>query len=430
MSYLNASVDYVFIDPPFGNNLHYSELNFFWEAWLGVFTQRMPEAVVDKGRHRTLGDYQELMVLAFQEIYRVLKPGRWMTMEFHNSSNRVWNAIQEATLRAGFVVADVRTLDKQQETYKQSVQKLVKQDLVISAYRPTAEFERTFQLGAGTEVGAWDFVTAHLRQLPVFVAQNEVVEVIAERQDYLLFDRMVAFHVQRGITVPLSAGDFYQGLAQRFPERDGMYFLPEQAVEYDKKRLTVSEVEQLSLLVTDESSAIQWLRQQLNKKPQTSGDLTPKFMQEIAAWQKHETLLDMGQLLEQNFLRYDGKVEVPSQIHSYLSTNYHDLRKLEKDDPLLRAEAKDRWYVPDANKQGDLEKLREKGLLKEFEEYRPIKKLKQFRIEAVRAGFKHAYQEKEYQTILDVAEKLPAAILEEDAKLLMFYDQAITRLGK
>ena len=56
-----------------------------------------------------LVEYQELMERCFAECYRILKPGRWMTVEFHNSSNAVWNAIQEALLRAGFVVADVRT---------------------------------------------------------------------------------------------------------------------------------------------------------------------------------------------------------------------------------------------------------------------------------------------------------------------------------
>ena len=121
------TIDYIFVDPPFGNNLHYSELNFFWEAWLKVLTQREPEAVMDKGRNRTLQDYQQLMAESFREIYRVLKPGRWLTVEFHNSRNSVWFAIQQALEYAGFVVADVRTLDKQQETYKQSIQKLVKQ---------------------------------------------------------------------------------------------------------------------------------------------------------------------------------------------------------------------------------------------------------------------------------------------------------------
>lgn len=216
------SIDYIFVDPPFGNNLHYSELNFFWEAWLKVLTQREPEAVMDKGRNRTLQDYQRLMAESFQEICRVLKPGRWLTVEFHNSRNSVWFAIQQALEHAGFVVADVRTLDKQQETYKQSIQKLVKQDLVITAYKPNGGLEQRFRLVAGTEEGAWDFVRTHLRQLPVFGLKDGQAEVIAERQNYLLFDRMVAFHVQRGVTVPLSAAEFYAGLTQRFSERDGI----------------------------------------------------------------------------------------------------------------------------------------------------------------------------------------------------------------
>ena len=148
-------------------------------------------------------------------------------------------------------------------------------------------------------------------QLPVFVSKENRAEVIAERQDYLLFDRMVAFHVQHGVTVPLSAAEFYAGLEQRFPQRDGMYFLPDQVAEYDKKRMTIREVLQLQLFVSDEASAIQWLRQQLTRKPQTAGELKPQFMQEIGGWQKSERLLELDELLEQNFLRYDGKGEVP-----------------------------------------------------------------------------------------------------------------------
>src|SRR5260370_18459687 len=106
--------------------------------------------------------------------------------------------------------------------------------------------------------------------------------------NYLLFDRMVAFHVQRAATVPLSASEFYAGLAQRFPERDEMYFLTDQVAEYDKKRITVKEVLQLQLLVKDESSAIQWLRQLLIKKPQTFQDIHPHFMKELRRCQNHD----------------------------------------------------------------------------------------------------------------------------------------------
>ena len=52
------------------------------------------------------------------------------------------------------------------------------------------------------------------------------------------------------------------------------------------------------------------------------------------------------------------------------------MRNLPKDDPALVAKARDRWYVPDPNKAGDLEKLREKALLKEFEEYKDVNNIR------------------------------------------------------
>jgi len=440
------SIDYIFTDPPFGENLQYSELNQIWEAWLRLYTNRSVEAVIDQVRKRDVFAYGSLMRSSFSEMFRILKPGRWLTLEFHNSFNAVWIAIQEGLFASGFIVADVRVLDKQQDTYKQSRQGLVKQDLIISAYKPTSKLEEGFKLKAGTEEGVWDFVRNHLQQLPVFVSKNDQAEVIAERQNYLLFDRMVAFHVQRGVTVPLSASEFYAGLFQRFSERDGMYFLPEEVADYDKKRMTVREVLQQELLVTDEFSAVQWLKQQLTKKPQTSSELHPQFTREMAGWSKFEKPLELSELLEQNFLRYDGKSVIPNQIVSWLkqsaihrekirqieSESQTDTSGLETRDAGLLSAAKDKWYVPDPSKASDLEKLRDRSLLREFEEYRQSKQktLKVFRLEAVRAGFKKAWQERDYQTIIEVARKVPETVLQEDPKLLMWYDQALTRVGE
>ena len=52
-----------------------------------------------------------------------------------------------------------------------------------------------------------------------------------------------------------------------------------------------------------------------------------------------------------------------------------------------------------------------------------------FCFEAVYAGFKTAWQARDYQTIITITEKIPPKILEEDPKLLMWYDQAVTRMG-
>ncbi len=427
----DSSIDYIFTDPPFGESLQYAELNMFVEAWLKIRTSVDNDCVLNYVHKKDLAFYSNMMLRAFKTYSRVLKPGRWITIEFHNSQNAVWSAIQQAIESAGLVVADVRVLNKQQRSFN-AVNRAgaIDQDLVISAYKPTDGLENKLELGAGTEDVVWEFIRAHLKQLPVFVTKDGKGETITERQNFLLFDRMVAFHVQRGIAVPLSAVEFYHGLSQRFSERDGMYFLLDEIAEYDRKRMTVREVLQLQLFITDENTAIQWLRQQLVRRTQTSGELKPQFMQEIGGWLKTEKLLELDELLEQNFFMYDGKGPVPEQIHAYLSTNWKELRNLPKDDPALVTKARDRWYVPDPNKAGDLEKLREKALLKEFEEYKEVKKkLKVFRLEAVRAGFKKAWQERDYAVIVVVADKIPNNVLEEDPKLLMWFDQAVTRMG-
>lgn len=448
-------LDYIFTDPPFGSNLMYSELNFIWESWLKLLTNNKSEAIENKTQDKSLFDYQQLMTQCFREYYHVLKPGRWMTVEFHNSKNSVWNSIQEALQVAGFVIADVRTLDKQQGSFKQvTAASSVKQDLIISCYKPNGGLEERFIKHSDTEEGVWDFVRTHLNQLPKVVVEKGRMQVVAERQNYLIYDRMVAFYLQRNALVPLSSAEFYRGLEEHFPSRDGMYFLPEQVVEYDKTKMNIPEMAQMEIFITDEISAIQWLRQLLREKPQSFQDIHPQFMREISGWNKTEKSLELSLILEENFLKYDGIIEVPHQIHSYLSTNWKDLRNVAKDDPVLKAKAKDRWYVPDPNKLADLEQMLEKALLKEFwtylpKDYKPKKlndlqieipglpktgtelfsgkRYKVIRAEAVRAGFKYCWQNRDYKTIILMAQRIPGSLLEEDPKLLMYYDQAITR---
>ncbi|MBY4949033.1 DNA methylase [Cupriavidus respiraculi] len=427
----DGSIDYIFTDPPFGENLAYSELNFLVEAFHGVFTEQKPEAIVSNAQSKDLLGYHDLMRQCFQEYQRVLKPGRWMTVVFSNTSAAVWNGIQTAMQQAGFVIANVSALNKVQGSFNAVTNTTsVKQDLVISAYKPNGGLEQRFAERGATPESAWDFVQTHLKQLPVVKVRGGELEFVAERDPRILFDRMVAWFVRHSAPVPLSSQEFQDGLRSRFPDRDGMVFLPEQVTEYDKKRAQTAQAPQMELFVSDERSAIDWAADYLKARPSTYQDIHPEFIKQLGAgWKKHETRPELSALLEANFLRFEGTGEVPSQIHRYLSTNYHDLRGLEKNDPRLIAKAQDRWYVPDPNKAQDLEKKREKSLLKEFEQYKTFtgRKIKESRLEVLRAGFRDAWAAKDYATILRVADKLPEATLQEDEKLLTLYDMALTR---
>ena len=424
----------MFTDPPFGENIFYADLNFQLESWHRVVTATDSEAIVDKFKNKALPEYQHLMQRSFAEYYRVLKPGRWMTVVFSNSKAAVWNAIQVALQQAGFVVAEVTALDKVSGSFRQLTSTTaVKQDLIISAYKPNGGLEDRFNRSGATVESAWDFVQTHLKQLPASkVTSGDFPELlhIVERDPRRIYDRMASWFIRHGVMVPISTPEFLAEMPQRFAERDGMFFLSDQAVEYDRKRQQIPQVREMELFVSDERSAIDWLTGFLKKRPSTYSEIHPEYIPVVgAAKKKGEVIPELAQLLEDNFIQYDGKGDVPSQIHSLLSTNFKDLRSLEKDDPRLMAKAKDRWYVPDPNKAQDLEKKREKALLKEFDTYRSFtgRKLKEFRLEVMRAGFRNAWGSKDYKTIIAIAQKLPEEALQEDEKLLLWYDQALTR---
>lgn len=395
----NSSIDYVFVDPPFGANIPYSDLAIVVESWHGVRTDAVEEAVMGQAARfvRTLAEYGELMERCFAEFNRVLKPGRWMTVEFSNSSNEVWLTIQHALARAGFVVADTRVIDKEQLSYRQvTARNAVKRDLIISAYKPADELAERIVPAVGTPETAWAFVREHLHHLPVTAERDPSGEVraIRERLPDRLYDRMEAFHIQRNLAIPVTAAEFYDGLAQRFPMRDGMHFLDEQVEAYERQRMSIKDLKAAQLFITDEDSAVQWVRQFLKARrtPQPYAAIQPKFFTEIQAglpdWEEPP---DLKHLLEQAFVQDDEA----------------------------------RWYVPDPKKEADLEKVRMRERLKQFESYASGRgALRHFSLAAVRAGFSDAWDRRDFKAIISVGRRLPIEAFAQDERLLFYLDNA------
>jgi hypothetical protein len=130
----------------------------------------------------------------------------------------------------------------------------------------------------------------------------------------------------------------------------------------------------------------------------TYQELQPIYMKEAQrVWDKHEQPLELQTILDQGFVKDSGG----------------------------------KWRVPDPKKEADLEQLRHRALMKEFQQYLDLKgKLKIVRTEALRAGFKEAWQKKEYTTIVQLAKRVPEAVIQEDQALLMYFDNASLMLGE
>lgn len=395
------SIDYIFTDPPFGANLMYSELNFLWESWLKVFTNNNLEAIENKSQNKSTLEYQYLMLDCFKEYYRIIKPGKWMTVEFSNTSAAVWNGIQTALTNAGFIIANVSALDKKHGGIKSmTYSTAVKEDLIISCYKPSQDFDGKFKKYQNKSLAVWDFVEEHLHHLPIHLVKENATTAIIERSPKILFDRLIAFYVQRTLPVPIDASKFQQGLREHFIERDGMFFTNEQVHEYDKKKAEVPNFIQMNLFVTNEQDSIYWLRNILDKERNSEQDLRPHWMKEVASnMRKGDVLPEMRTILEENFLKDESG----------------------------------KWYVPDPENEADLDKLRNKRLIKLFDGYKeealkPKGKLKEVRVEALRAGFKQCYQDKDFKTIVAIGDRIPNNLLMEDEVLLQLYDIAISRV--
>ena len=396
----DSTIDYIFTDPPFGANLNYSELNFLSEPWLRVITNNDYEAIENTAQGKNAQHYRDTMAHCFHEYYRVLKPGKWMTVEFSNTSAAVWNSIQSALQYAGFVIANVAALDKQQGSFKAvTTTTAVKQDLVITCYKPSDKLSAQFKLQMDRKDVVWDFIQQHLEHLAVHIEKGNQTTTVIERSPKILFDRLISYYVQHGLPVPMDAQEFQQGLRERFVERDEMFFTVTQAAEYEEKRKHTDGFAPMGIIVSDEANGIEWLKNLLREAPKTYQQIQPEWMQAINGLRKGDILPELKTLLEENFIEMpDGK-----------------------------------WRLPNIQDDKDVNALRTRALLKEFKIYvdvaqKPKAKIKEARVEALRAGFKQCYVDKDFQTIVTVGDKIPQNLLTEDEVLLQFYDIAQSKL--
>jgi len=159
------SIDYIFTDPPYGDYVPYLEIHQMWSAWQGFSPRFEDEIIISDSPHREkdFEAYKELLYKAFAEMYRVLAPGRWLTVTFHNQKTSVWNALLEAAYTAGFeYINDVYELPAVVSARAQLAPNAsLTGDIIINFKKPRERRAKTLT----SDVSAEEVVVAEARQI-------------------------------------------------------------------------------------------------------------------------------------------------------------------------------------------------------------------------------------------------------------------------
>lgn len=139
------SIDYCLTDPPYGGSVQYFDLSILWNAWLQFDVDYINEIIV---KNDSITRYKEMLTKAFHEIYRVLKPDKFMSVTFHSSNISIWNALISACQDAGFELVNIVPQAPIKRTHNQiELKGTVKTDLIATFKKPRQKF--TLQQGGG-----------------------------------------------------------------------------------------------------------------------------------------------------------------------------------------------------------------------------------------------------------------------------------------
>ena len=306
----DESVDYVFADPPFGQNIYYADCSLLWEGWLDSFTDETLEIVVNERRQggvfKELEDYRHLMERAFREMNRVLKPNRFATIEFNNSDGAVFEAIKCAVLEAGFHIENMLLLDKTGKTYKQMKavvdgEDVVDKDVLFNLRKPAVVRAESQPIDHDLEHQLSDAVRQHLQTLPARIQAEPGKYSDEHRTTATINSMLMNSLIPQGVSVEQLNLPFIERVCSRYFRKIGQrWYLRGEAVGGNGNGGLFEE----EVAVTDDLSAIDWLRQKVRDRPMLIGELKPHWMRAVGLLPTDVSQsLSLDELLTENFWR-------------------------------------------------------------------------------------------------------------------------------
>jgi len=124
-------IDLVVTDPPYYDNVQYSELSDFYYVWLKLalndvypwfntsLTPKKEEVVKNIKMGKTGEDYQKGLQTVFSEVSRVLKPNGLLILTFHHKKTTAWTSLIHSLLDNNFYITAVYPVYAEMKTSTQ-----------------------------------------------------------------------------------------------------------------------------------------------------------------------------------------------------------------------------------------------------------------------------------------------------------------------
>ena len=291
------SVDYLYYDPPYGSNINYSELNIIWESWLSQFTNTNLEIIENKYQNKNRKEYEKMMLKAFQEANRVLKPKRWLTIIYSYSDPSMYSTIQNLAQKANFSNYDeILHINSKRKTSAQRDSNKVQQRYLVFNFIKSINNSNFLKESDNIELDV-------IKVIQEFLSKNPGMT-----RDYI-YDQVIK---RLFSSVKIEKFDLDKILKLFFRKVGDEWYAPGTLIERQK----IEEIQtnlldnKEQILEHPEKEVIIQLQEFLNKHGETPySEIREYFMRKINIPLERE----LDDLLSENFIINDGRIKLPNQ---------------------------------------------------------------------------------------------------------------------
>jgi adenine-specific DNA methylase len=158
----DGSVDAVITDPPFFDNVHYSQLADFFYVWqrhiLGGNGSHHEDTTRhdNEVQHSDGAAFTERLARVWTECHRVLKADGLLVFSYHHSRNEGWRCVLEALMRADFVVVATHPVKAEMSVAapKQQAREPIDLDVILVCRKSELPEGQDWDMGAIIEESA------------------------------------------------------------------------------------------------------------------------------------------------------------------------------------------------------------------------------------------------------------------------------------